>query len=435
MASKFSALLLLALLLAHPSAAEICPPVVPVACPNCFAVAVMPDTQFYTDAGHQPHGAAHLDLVTRYLCRESSGWVEPGTGKQMPILMVIQLGDLVQNADKTEGGVPLAEWRRVDSAFDHLDACIPRMPFLVTTGNHDVPLYGYERETRGYQHYFGVERWREVACADPASCDPDAGEWFIGGGDPIAARSRNNVGDGSPGPATAVQGRHRAGVIRAPNGQRFLFLGLELAFDFPPAAPGFESVEGDDAAWPRQVMQSYAGVPTIVFHHSMFLSGPPLTPSVVFGPETWRADSLPPAPIGMKAIWDELIEPNSQVLLFFAGHVLKPSPQGDYTIARADGAPPVHGFLRNFQGVRVPGTKGFSQVYGAGWNLIAVFDPDAGQIRVRSYRIDDEDAYATPRVDLDHDGEPAPTECFDTDYAGVGERVIAVDFKALGGFR
>ena len=44
------------------------------------------------------------------------------------------------------------------------------------------------------------------------------------------------------------EGRHRAGLIRSPAGERFLFMGLELAFDFPPAAAGFEGVEGDDLA-------------------------------------------------------------------------------------------------------------------------------------------------------------------------------------------
>ena len=179
------------------------------------------------------------------------------------------------------------------------------------------------------------------------------------------------------------------------------------------------------------MLQDYDGVPTIVFHHSLFLSGPPATPNVEFGPETWHSDSLIPGSIGMKAIWDQLIAPSPQVWMVFTGHVLRPAPQGDYRIARGDSLP-VHAFLRNFQGVRIAGTSGFSQVYGAGWNVFAVFDPDAGQIRVRSYRIDDVDAYASPRVDLDHDGDPAATECFDTDQGGFGERILSFDFAARG---
>jgi hypothetical protein len=424
---------LLSILIGPPGWGGECSALPRVACPHCFAVVVLPDTQFYTDAVHHPHGAAHLDLVTRYLCRERTAWVEPSTGKQMPILMALQLGDLVQSGDRREAGA-LAEWERVDAAFDNLDACRPRVPFLVTNGNHDAMGWNYEGRSEGYEAYFGESRWRDqgLACETVASCDFEKGQFFLGGGDPIVARSRNHLGEGGPGPRETVPGRHRAGLIRSPQGRRFLFLGLEMAFDFPPAAPGFEALEGDDAAWPRRVLRAYEGVPTIVFHHSLFLTGPPVSPELVFGPETWRSDSLEAGGVGMKALWDELIEPSPQVLLAFSGHVVRPAPQGDYRVERK-AAPPVHGFLRNFQGARVPGTEGFSQVYGAGWNVFVVFDPDAGQIRVRSLRIDDTDAYASPRVDLDHDGEPAATECFDADYGGFGERIIDVDFEALGG--
>ena len=47
-----------------PQANAACPPVAEVACPECFAVAVIPDTQRYTLLLHQPAGGAHLDLIT-----------------------------------------------------------------------------------------------------------------------------------------------------------------------------------------------------------------------------------------------------------------------------------------------------------------------------------------------------------------------------------
>ena len=93
-------------------------------CPNCFAVVVMPDTQWYTHALYQPQGAAHLDLVTRYICANRTGWTEPSTGKVMPILMVLQLGDIVQT-----GQVP--EWQIADAAFANLDLCVPEVPYVV----------------------------------------------------------------------------------------------------------------------------------------------------------------------------------------------------------------------------------------------------------------------------------------------------------------
>ena len=423
----------LAALAGASTAAATCDPIAPVACDDCFAVFVMPDTQNYVQAAYQPEGGAHLDLVTRYLCQNRTAWQEPSTGKVMPILMVVQLGDIVDHPVASEPAGPLAEWVRADAAFDNLDACDPVVPYVVAAGNHDIDSLRYEGPSVGYDTYFGADRWQNAGygCQDPSDCDWEAGEWFIGGGDPIAAFSRNNVGAGSPGPPTAQPGRHRAAVIRAPNGQRFVFLGLEIAFDFPPAAPGFEGVEGDDSAWPKQVLADYPGAATIVFHHSLLWTfGPPGTP-LRWGPETWHADSLsePPLPWdgpivgGMEDLWREVVEPFPQVLMLFTGHVLIPNIQGDYTIERPP-RPPVHAFLRNFQ----IESDGAGRPYGGGWNLVAAFDPDAGEIRVRSYRIDDTDAYADPPVDHDHDGTPAATECFDTDWAAFGERVIAYDF-------
>ena len=69
-------------------------------CQDCFAVVVLPDTQLYTHLTRQPRGEAHLDLITRWICEQRSSWVEPSTGKEMPIAMVIHLGDLVQTGDR-----------------------------------------------------------------------------------------------------------------------------------------------------------------------------------------------------------------------------------------------------------------------------------------------------------------------------------------------
>ena len=129
----------------------------------------------------------------------------------------------------------------------------------------------------------------------------------------------------------------------------------------------------------------------------------------------------------MKDLFDHLFAPYPQVRFLFTGHVLYPTNQADYTIPRVD-APPVWGMLRNYQ-VTSLGLPGAEDNYGVGWNVIAVFDPDAEQVRIRSYRIDDEEAYADPPVNYLHAGEPAPTECFDTDQNGFPERVISWDFE------
>jgi hypothetical protein len=416
-----------------------CVEVAPVACERCFAVFVMPDTQSYARRSFQPRGAAHLDLVTRYVCQHRERWLEPSTGKAMPILMVIQLGDLVDDRNPPgDTGAQLAEWVRVDAAFDRLDACDPPVPYLVTTGNHDVAGGDYQGTSEGYDAYFGVERWARqgVQCADPADCDWQAGEYFIGGGDPIAARSRNRSGPGQAGPLRTQPGRHRAGVVRVPGGERLLFLGLEHAFDLPPAAPGREGLEGDDARWPRWVLDTYSGVPTIVFHHSLFWTYGPGDPRVRFGPEVWGSDSLTEgvpgddSTAGMRGLWDRLIAPHRQIFMVFSGHVLKPATQADFTIERVEG-PPVHGFLRNFQNAGIPGIEDPAHHYGAGWNVVAAFDPEAGEVRVRSYRIDD--AVDAQPVAHRQRGEPAPTECLDMDWNGVTERVVKWSSRGADG--
>jgi hypothetical protein len=427
-------LLVVALMFAPRPAASACAPVTPVACPNCFAVFFMPDTQGYVNATFQPKGGNHLDLVTRYICDHRTSWTEPSTGKQMPILMTIHLGDLVQSADGGTANPNEAQWALVDSAFDNLDSCSPNVPYLVTLGNHDIVGHSYENESRFYNSYFGVDRWTDqgYGCPRPDLCDWDAGQYFIGGGDDIAVATRNNVGPGTPGPDLLQPGRHRAARIRTPNGQPFVFLGLELAFDFPRGVPA----EDDDTAWPLSILKTYPDAPTIVFHHSMLWAFDPPDTRLRWGPETWNSDSItPPAGSpndpdfgltgGMEALYERLIEPFPQAAFLFTGHVFRPVWQADYTIPR-HGKPPVHAFMRNYQIRSLPADRDFW--YGVGWNVIAVFDPDAQQVRVRSYRIDDVEAYSDPPSNLDHAGQAAPTECFDMDDVGVGERVISWDF-------
>lgn len=393
-------------------------------CDDCFAFMIVPDTQFYTEATKQPRGANHLDLIGRWACAHRD-YVEPSTGKAMPISMVLQLGDLVQNGDLDEGGDgTLDQWERVSAGFDPLDHCASGpVPYLVVPGNHDyAPANRYQSVTEGYNQFFGASRWGAYQCADPTDCDADAGEWFIGSGDPIPAFSRNQQG-GSAGPPASQPGRHRAVVIRAPNGQRLLFLGLELAFDFPPAASG---AEGDDLVWLQSVIDDYPGVPTFLIHHTLI--GPPggFVRDETSG-SAFESDSM----TGTEDIWKQIGAPNDQVLMTFNGHwtaLLDVNGQpvqireANATL-QTDGGLTAHGLFRNYQGFASSDENGDACVgsYGGGWNVMAVFDPGAQEIRVRSFRIDDVDN------DCSHDGVPAAPADLEMDV-GFPEQTFSYAF-------
>ena len=367
-------------------------------CENCFAVFVMPDTQDYVREEYQPAGSAHLDLITRYVCNHRKLWYEPSTSKLMPIVMVLHLGDLVQT------GRAEAEWERAAAAFDNLDEC--GMPYIAVMGNHDADGSDYHQGSELFNLHFGPQRWAPYQCVNLAKCEWHAGRWFLGAGDLIPAHARNNA-DGDPGPREDQPGRHRAAIIPTPNGQRYLFMGLDLAFDFPPAAT---PMERNDSAWPKKMMKLYSGVPTIIVHHTL------LSPSGSFRDETFDSDSLET----MRDIWDEMVEPFPQVLMTLNGHWLG-QRENEWVMPTSSGQE-VFSIFRNYQADGHSYSDGGIPDQGDGWNPIVVFDPDAGEIRIRSYRIEDRQNDGT------HDGRPGRTTRLDKDFNGRGEVVFSYSF-------
>lgn len=127
--------------------------VTPCAANGCAAVMVVPDTQNYVSdyrnlvddpATAETEGVAsfpneahtHLMRVARWLCDNRQAWIEPETGAQMDIELMIQLGDLVSS---TSGSIN--EWKRIDEFFDAIDTCTDgfgaAIPYLAIHGNHD----------------------------------------------------------------------------------------------------------------------------------------------------------------------------------------------------------------------------------------------------------------------------------------------------------
>jgi hypothetical protein len=393
---------------------ELAPPV--QSCTNCFAFFIMPDTQAYTLS---PAGRSHLQLMARYLCDERPEWVEPSTGKAMPLAMVVQLGDITQNNLEPE-------WSAVDAAFDLLDGC--GMPYIVVNGNHDGSPYSTTMYL--YQKYFGTPcdpapagqppracqaapfaalgaraGWAQHRCLTGASCTPQ--EWFVGGGDDIGEASRD-LDTGNPGPPTDEPGRHRVAVVGRPDGGQMLFVGLEMGFDF--ANPTLSPPLRDDLAWIEGVLAQFPDVPTVLVNHAMFMGDNDVFPAgVSLGADTWSAP---------QEVWNRLVDPHPQIFMTVNGHWI--SNTANHHVETTSQQADVVSVFRNFQ------TTGYLGLgYGDGWNTIAVVDPDQGQLRLRSYRIDDVDSYRTrwmtqrgmpASLDHSHDGVLEETGALDRDY-------------------
>ena len=396
-----------------------------VPCPRCFAVALMPDTQSMP--------ASHVSAVTRYACQNSAGWVEPTTGKTMPIVAVLHEGDIVDN------GEVQTQWPPKAAAFDLLDSCVNPLPYVVAPGNHDFPgLTGAAAlvsDAIGLNTYFrsycpdggpGCDyrsdctvkgspecgpwdpptdctqddecirgAWDKTHyCTNQPNCDPSSGEWFLGIGDDILAGSRGS------GPADDQPGRHRAIVVDQPNnidGEQILFIAMDYAFRFS---------NPDELKWIEDLLDLYPGTPAVLIHHEAFASGKnPRDPGVgVPGGGTFAE------------LWTRLLDPRPDILLGINGHWGASDGSEDLCDERTAGAA-MWSIYRNFQWPAFGG--------GDGWTPMVVFDPEAGEIRLRNYRVDDRANYGTKRllalgapgvaVDITHDGVPMDTAFLDKD--------------------
>jgi hypothetical protein len=354
------------LFLAAPGAAI----VEPCANDNCFAVLVMPDTQEYVrtemnDPYSRSHvkfeeqAALHLERVSEWICQNRFAFTEESTGKTMSIELLIHLGDIVSSNCKNRADYTVedrcdsnsCEWDRAERVFAQLDACpLGSLRYLTVPGNHDwdgfpnAGAYAAIATTNCYDDRFGEDNPARVCwqppfrCLAMDSCHTAAGEWYIGSGDLIPQNSREV--EGSYGPPEDQPGRHRVGLILSPNGDPFLFMGLEPSPGLPFAT-----------AWPKAVMDANPQIPTMLFNHQGLTD--------------------------REVLFDPLVAEHSQVYLIMNGHShtkvnlvnLVDLPNGLYNVPR---------LVRNYQ----------THLYGLGWQVVMVVDPDRGEVRVRSIRID-----------------------------------------------
>lgn len=320
-----------------------------------FTVAVVPDTQNYSDVAlPQPRGEATFDQQMRYL-------VDQRADKN--IAFVAFVGDLIQHGDgrfRVPGpdGAPVemdtrAEWDIAHRAVSHLSRA--DIPFGMVPGNHDYDNYSWWSESggpgpsrplaggRAWNFYFG-----------PASPHFAGKAWYGG----ASANGLNSF--------QTFEG----------DGRRFLHLALEM--DPTP----------DVLDWAQTVLDAHPGLPVIMTTHEWLApsrTGATDRANTVSGmfPGT---DHLSP-----DQVWERFVRKNPMIFLILSGHAYTPAVEGvslgeNLRIDRNDAGHPVYQVLQDYQGNTVgPDGQAGSSNGGGGWLRFIRFDVERRKIGFYTY--------------------------------------------------
>ncbi|MET3493389.1 LamG-like jellyroll fold domain-containing protein [Variovorax boronicumulans] len=230
---------------------------------SAFALAVMPDTQFYaryataaeSDQYDKRFGSAPFAAQTKWIAANA---------KALNIPFTVHLGDVVDQVGKPD------QWKVADAAMKVLEDA--KLPYSVLAGNHDVlndvdysvdPVNGTDAArnlaAEPYLQWFGTERAKKQAT--------------------FGARD--------------TSGFHEYHVFEA-QGQKFMVLSLSWR------------VSDAGIAWARQVIAKNPTLPVILVNHQLL---------------NIDADGTSPLETDYgKMLWEKLIRDNDQIFMTLNGH-------------------------------------------------------------------------------------------------------------------
>jgi hypothetical protein len=245
---------------------------------NARALVVLPDTQFYA--------CAYGEIFER-----QTHWVAEQR-EEYGIGLVLHTGDIV-DSDVDE------QWQLAADSFKALAGSVP---FLVTTGNHDLSA---NRSTL-FPRYFKSSEL-DMFDLEADSFDPD-------------------------------QPDNSYAVVRLAE-RDWLVLGLEFG-------PRDRTV-----AWAAQVLSEHAQLPAILFTHAYLYSDGTRYDRARNPHQPYHPDDYAQTPEqGIndgEDLWNKLVVPHENVRLVLSGHVI-PDGVARSSVRRASGAL-VHQLLANFQ--------------------------------------------------------------------------------------
>lgn len=245
------------------STAPVTPPVTAPALISSFALAVLPDTQFYaryatsgeSNQYQRHYGSEPFAAQTNWVARNAQA---------LNIPFLIHLGDVVDQVGKPE------QWKVADSAMQVLE--VAKLPYSILAGNHDVlnDLDYAGDQTRGTDA-------QRVLANEPYL------QWFS------ARRAQRQATFGGRDPS----GFHEYHIFKAQDQQ---FLVLSLSWRMSDAG----------IAWARKVLADNPALPAILVNHQLLN----IAPDAVSPIETEYG----------KMVWEKLIRDNDQIFMTLNGH-------------------------------------------------------------------------------------------------------------------
>lgn len=296
---------------------------------NSWSMILMPDAQTYVKFARNQ---GILDLMT--------AWISENIDK-LNIGFVMCTGDLVEQNDwlnpdgKGANMNSPQQWKAVSSAFGRLDG---KIPYIVTTGNHDFGIRNAENRRTHFDEYFTPNR--NVLNTK-------------------MLRDAGTTGEGIPTLRNATY------EYITPHGKKLLILVLEFA-------PSDASI-----TWGKEVIaqEKYKDHEVILLTHSYLNSD-----NEHIEKEAYKLQDVNYG----KAVWEKLVQPSTNIRMVFSGHIGAADDPKKHIAFRTD---------RNAAGKTVQQMTFNAQALGGGWHgnggdgwlRILEFLPDGKTVKVKTF--------------------------------------------------
>lgn len=347
-------------------------PAAAYAAPKCgdFTVAVIPDTQNYTDYRHQKWSGFKFDAIEQF--HDQLKWIRANARSAGgDVVFATHVGDVwqhyskwmdpehekrgfkwVPNAGSTVAMSPKVHVRgyEIPAAGEAFQLLAGQLPFSVVPGNHDYdalwtdPAHPPKEGDVGFRHVGGLTGYLTQFSSESTLFKGQL--WYVGSHD---------------------GGADSAQIFTA--GQcKFLHIGLQ--YHAPDAS----------LAWARDIIARHPGVPTIVTTHDyLHRAG---ERNVKSNPNNVVLDPIDNDP---QMIWDEFISQNAQIFMVLSGHI---GGQG-YSVARNRAGGEVYQVMADYQGRGQTAKDAGAEKtdIGDGWLRLMKFQLDGAKpvIQVRTY--------------------------------------------------